>query len=414
MMTLRDRMTNVMPVANQRACGGDWPEGGNYGPGALRAHMTVLFGMADLGEDWSAVYDFVQPLGLLARYQITSDYTEMLPFGGFSGLVAHKTSPALLAMLTPSTDTGVHAATLYSRAAAVTNNDFFDSSEGDVVFELIFGDLTKKADTSGLALSCVSPGSGRFFSRSSLDDGSAYLMAAENMHAYFDHYGYANGDLRFYHGGDCILCASTYRGGAFNGEDVTPAFSTVQANGLVHKYDRNNQIIFAKEASTYSALAMRFESAFSNDRFDENIFSADDPFDYLIREAVHVRPGVLVVRDLSRRRHATDMMLSRFHLGPSAAASNPSTDRYQVGGVTISLASTAAPMVSFVDDKDQQGTVVGKQMQETFPASTDALETVHVFSDGGVTLQSWSAGVAHLSNGQCVTFANGDVTVSSC
>jgi hypothetical protein len=412
--TLRGKLTNVQPVANQRICGGDWPEGGNYGPNALRAHLFVYIGMADIGEDWSTVFDFVEPLGLLMRYQITADNTQMLPFGGFSGLSPHKTSPALLAMLTSTTDAGAHAGTLYNQVQATPKNDFFDASDGDTALELLFGDVTLNADTSGLPLSCYSPGSGRFFSKSSLTDAGAYLMTAEDMHYYFDHFGYANGDVRFYHGGTCLLCPSTYRGPAFSGEQETPAFSTVQANGKTQQYDRNDQILFVHEGDSFSAIGMRFESSLIVDRFDESIFAAADPLDYLIREAVHVRPDALVVRDLHRRRHASDTLVSRFHLGPKDAPANPQPGRYQVGTVTISMSSTLAPMIAFSDDTDQQSNVVGKQLTETFPASTDPVEVIHVFSDNNVTLVSYSGGVAKLSNGQCVTFAAGDVSVASC
>jgi hypothetical protein len=413
LMTLREKLTRIEPVANQRACGGDWPEGGNYGPNALRAHMMVYFGMLDIGEDWSTAFDFVQPLGLTFRYAITNDYTTMVPFGGFSGLLPHKTSPALLAMLTGSTAAGDHAATLYNLAQAV-KNDFGDPSDGDTVYELLLGDVGKHADTSGLPLACLSPGSGRFFSKSSLDDTNGYLVTAEDMHYIFDHFGYANGDLRFYHGSTCILCASTYRGGAFNGEGVTPSFSTYQANSKVQAIDRNNQIFLTRENKDFAAIGMRFESSFVSDRFDESIWDPADPLDYLIREAVHVRPDVLVVRDLHRRRHAADTLVGRFHLGPTAAPTNASATQWQVGNVTVSMSASLMPTVTFVDDKDQSGTLVGKQLLQTFPSSTDPVEVVDVFSDAGVTLVSYSGGVAKLSNGKCVTFAKGDISVGSC
>jgi hypothetical protein len=413
LQTLRKSLSTILPVANQRVCGGDWPEGGNYGPNALRAHMMVLIGMADIGEDWSRAFDFVQPIGLVSRYQITGDYTQMLPFGGFSGLMPHKTSPALLAMLTPTTAGGTHAGTLYNQIAATPKNDFFDSSDGDTAFELLFGDVSANAAVTDLPLACYSPGSGRFFSKSSLADSGAYLMTAEDMHYFFDHFGYANGDVRFYHGGTCLVCPSTYRGPAFGGEGGTASFSTYQVNGKTQKQDRNNQVLFARDAADYSVIAMRFESAFVSDRFDESIFDPANPLDYLIREAVHVRPDVLVVRDLSRRRHDADTLVGRFHLGPKDAPQG-SGSKYTVGALSISMGGTSAPTVAFSDDADQDGNVVGKQMTQTFAASTTELDSVTVFSDTGVTLDSYSGGVAKLSNGKCVTFANGDVKVASC
>ena len=78
------------------------------------------------------------------------------------------------------------------------------------------------------------------------------------------------------------------------------------------------------------------------------------------------------------------------------------------------MSSSLAPTVTFMNDTDQSSTVVGQQMVQTFPASTNPVEIVNVFSDSGVTLVSYSGGVARLSNGKCVTFAKGDVSVGSC
>jgi hypothetical protein len=413
--TLRQKLGTVQPIANQRACGGDWPEGGNYGPNTLRAYLMVKIAMQDIGEDWSAVFDFLQPLGQLFRYAMTADHTQMLPFGGFSGIMPHKTSPALLAMLTDSTRTGAHAAALYSQALATANNDLVDAAEGDTSYELIFGDaVAPAAPVDGMALSCLSSGSGRFFSKSSLDDPNAYLVTAENMHYFFDHFGYANGDVRFFHGGTCLVCPSTYRGFAFNGEDVTDAFSTYQLNGKMQSNDRNNQMVLAREGQGWSAIGMRFESSFAGDRYDETIFDPAGPLDYMIRETVHVRPDVMVVRDLHRRRRDGDSLVARFHLGPGDEPSAIGDGRWQVGPLTVSLQSTLAPATTFVNDLDQQSNLVGKQLLLTFPSSTEPVEVVTVFSDTSVSLVSYAGGVARLSNGKCVTFANGDVDVSAC
>ena len=411
---LRSKLASELPVANQRACGGDWPEGGNYGPAALTAHLFVAAALKDVGEDWSAAYDFVQPLARNYRYQITADGAEMLPFGGFSGISPHKTSPSLLAILSSTTSDGAFASGLFNLLQANLNNDFFDASSGQTAYEMLFGDSTKNPDVSMLPLSYFNPGTGRFFSKSSLVDPAAYQVATENMHYAFDHFGYANGDVRFYHGGTCLLCSSTYRGTAFNGEDETPAFSTFQANDQVQANDRNNQVLFVKEGVGYSAIGMRFESSFAADRFDEGIFSPATPLDYLIREVVHVRPGVLVIRDLSRRRHAADSLVSRFHLGPTDEPVNGAPGQIQVGALHISSFSSLAVAPAFTNDVDQQGTVVGKQMALRFPASTDAVEAVTVLSDTGVGLAGYTGGVARLSNQQCVTFANGDLSVGPC
>jgi len=234
------------------------------------------------------------------------------------------------------------------------------------------------------------------------------------MHYFFDHFGYANGDVRFFHGGTCLVCPSTYRGFAFDGEEITPAFSSYQVNGQMQSNDRNNQILLAREGGGFSALGMRFESSFATDRYDESIFDPAAPLDYLIRETVHVRPDVMVVRDLHRRRHDSDTLVARFHLGPADEPSNVADGRYQVGPLTVSTAGTLAPAIAFSNDADQQGNVVGKQLTLTFPSSTEPVEVVTVFSDTNVSLESYSGGVARLSNGKCVVFANGDVDVSAC
>ena len=65
--------------------------------------------------------------------------------------------------------------------------------------------------------------------------------------------------------------------------------------------NRNNQILFTLESTTWSAIGMRFEASYTNGQYDEGIIDAKNPLDYLIREAVHVRPGTLVVRALHRR-----------------------------------------------------------------------------------------------------------------
>ena len=68
---------------------------------------------------------------------------------------------------------------------------------------MIFADMSQTADVSILPLSYLASGTGRFFSKSSLTDTGAYQVIAEDINYYFDHYGYANGDVRLYHGAAC-------------------------------------------------------------------------------------------------------------------------------------------------------------------------------------------------------------------
>lgn len=53
-------------------------------------------------------------------------------------------------------------------------------------------------------------------------------------------------------------------------------------------------------------------------------------------------------------------------------------------------------------------------MTVTYPTGTGEMESIHVFSDTGVTISSYSGGVLHLSNSECVTFGSGTVAVSPC
>ena len=207
--------------------------------------------------------------------------------------------------------------------------------------------------------------------------------------------------------------SASYRGSDFDGEGLTPDFSTYLVNGQSQGINRNNQIIFVNEAGTFSALGMRFESSYATSRYDEGMVSAANPLDYLIREAVHIRPGVLVVRDLSRRRHSSDTLVARFHLGPAQAVQTIATGHFVVGTLDITSFGPSAVATQFSSDKDTAGNVIGTLLQQTMPLGTSQMELVTVFAEG-VTGQSYANGILRLSNNQCVTFASGQVSVATC
>jgi hypothetical protein len=225
-------------------------------------------------------------------------------------------------------------------------------------------------------------------------------MSAENTSYSFDHYGYANGDVRLYHGDECLVCPSAYRGENFEGEGVTPAFSTYLVNGRDQGIvlGRNNQNLFAIERGNFAAIGMRFESSWPSNRYDEGIIDPANPLDYMIREAVHLRPGTLIVRDLHRRRHAGDTLTAFFHIGSDMLK----ISTFYPGDVTV----------TYGDDKDGGGNRIGKLMQLQFAGNTQPMDIVTVFSET-LTATSYSGGVLTLSDGTKVTFANGTVSVAS-
>ncbi len=411
---LRRKLEDEMPIVDQRACGGDWPEGWNYGPYTTLEFALVNQAMKDVGEDWSADFDFVQHTARSLTYMVTPDFSQTLSFGAYSGNLPHKSSPSLLAVLSTTTADGALAAHLYNGLNANPNNDFGDSSRGDTAYEMIFGDMTQTPSVAALPLSYLNSGSGRFFSRSSLTDTGAYTATAEDVSYLGDHFGYADGDVRLYHGATCLLCPSAYRGSPFRGEDLTSAFSTYSVNGAAEPNNsRNNQVLFATDAGTFAAVGMRFESSWAESRSDEGAADPADPLDYLIREMVHVRPGVLVVRDLHRRRHTTDTMVARWHLGSTSSVQTIAAGQYQIGTIRVGTFYPGGVPSQFSTDTDAGGHAIGTLMQQTLPSSTAQMEMVTVVSDG-VTALSYSGGVLHLSNGQCVTFAAGGVTVAAC
>ena len=408
---LRSKLANEVPILNQRLAGGDWAEGWNYGPYSTTELSLVNTLLRDLGEDWSAGFDWLQSLPRSLTYQTAPDFSETRSFGGYSGNYPHKTSPALLAVLSTTTSDGAYATRLYRSMNANPNNDFADLA-ADTFYEMIFASTAAAADVSSLPLSWLNSGTGRFFSRSSLTDPSAYFVSAENTSFSYDHYGYSNGDVRLYHGDVCLVCPSAYRGVDFDGEAGTPAFSTYLVNGReqVLPRGRNGQNLFTIENGTFAATGMRFESSYVEYRFDENIVEADGPLDYLIREMVHLRPGTLVVRDLHRRRHSTDTVIARWHLGSMTPPQLVGTNHYLAGTLHVSSIEPSGVVVSFSDDIDASRNRVGTVMQIDFPASTAPTERVTVFSET-LSITSYAAGILTLSDGTRVTFANGSVSV---
>ena len=404
-----------MPVLNQRLCGGDWPEGWNYGPYSVMELTLVKQTLLDFGADWGPLFDWAGAEPRWATYQMSPGFTDLRSFGGYSGNVPHKTSPALLAVQSSTTADGPLAARLYASTLAEPSNDLSDGTRGFTAFEMLYADTSATADVSKLPLSYLASGTGRFVSKSSLSDPGAYQVTAENISYYYDHYGYANGDVRLYKGEQCLLCPSAYRGPSFGGEDTTPAFSTYLVNGKEQgSGDRDNQVLFSLEGGSWSAIGMRFEASYTNGQYDEGIIDAGNALDYLIREAVHVRPGTLVVRDLHRRKHAGDTLVARWHLGSTATATSPSANVWDVGGLKITLLGGFTAKPTFAPESDSGSTVIGTLMTETLPAGpTTEVEMVRVFSetDTGV---SYSGGVLKLSSGTCVTFAAGTVDVKPC
>ena len=409
---LRSKLNAEVPVLNQRLAGGDWAEGWNYGWYSTLEMALVNTLIKDLGEDWSADFDWLQQLPRSLTFMASPDFSETRSFGGYSGNYPHRTSPATLAVLSTTTTDGAYAGRLYISMNANPNNDFTDIS-ADTFYEMIFAG-GGAADVNALGLTYLNSGTGRFLSRSSLTDAQAFFVSAENTSYSFDHYGYSNGDVRLYHGATCLVCPSAYRGNAFDGEAGTPAFSTYLVDGReqVLPRGRNNQNLFTIDNGVFAAIGMRFESSYVTERYDESIVQTYNALDYLIREAVHLRPGTLIVRDLHRRRSMTDTLVGRWHLGPLEAVQTLAPGQYQLGTLKVSTVYPAGVSVSFVDDTDTANNRVGSVMQFTFAGSTAPMELITVFSET-LTITSYNAGVLTLSDGRAITFANGTVTTAS-
>lgn len=401
---LRSKLGNEMPVMNQRLAGGDWAEGWNYGWYSVAELTLVNLLLEEIGEDWSADFDWLQGLPRSLLLQVAPDSSEMRSYGGYSGDYPSRTSPAALAALSASTNLGSFAHIIYVAMNANPGNDFRDQP-GDTFYEMIF-DRGGAPPPVALSLSTMNTGTGRFFSKSSLSDPNAYFVSSENTPYAYDHYGYANGDVRLYHGGTCLVCPSAYRGSSFDGEAVTPAFSTYQGQTVV---SRNNQNFLYTERGTFAAIGMRFESSWAVNRYDEGMVSPDDPLDYMIREAVHLRPGTLIVRDLHRRRHDSDPLSAFWHLGPTDPVRNTATG-YRLGALNVSAIYPAGVTVSFADDVDRGGNRIGTLMQLQFAGSTAPMELITVFSET-LTATSYSNGILTLSDGTRIVFANNTVDV---
>lgn len=375
---------------NQRLAGGDWAEGWNYGWYSTLEFSLVNTLMKDLGEDWSADFDWLSGLPVSLFHMVSFDYSQTFSFGGYSGNYPDRTSPSLLAVLSASSPIGW---LLYQSMNANPNNDFTDLP-ADTFYEMIFAKPSPPPPMAYMP-AYFNSGTGRFFSTS-----GPYFVSAENTSYSYDHYGYSNGDVRLYRGTTCLVCPSAYRGPAFDGEAGTAAFSTYTVNGKEQNLPlgRNNQNLFTIQNATFDAIGMRFESSWPSDRFDESIVDPANPLDYIIREAVHLRPGMLIVRDLHRRRHASDTLIARFHLGTDPLK----ISTFYPSGVTVTTS----------DDHDGGGNVIGKLMQLDFASSTSPMELVTVFSET-LTATSYANGVLTMSDGTRVTFANGTVSVQS-
>jgi hypothetical protein len=296
---------------------------------------------------------------------------------------------------------------------AIPGSDIHATQDRQSTFyEMAFGNLTSwSVNLGAMPLSHLNHGSGRYFSKSSLSDPSGYLVTADNISYDGDHYGGANGDVQFFHGSTCLICSAAYRGEKFIGLGTTRDFSTYLVNGHDSGVNRNSQMLFQTETGTWSALGMRFESSYPENRYDEGMMSASMPLDYMIREVVHIRPGTLVVRDLHRRRHASDTLVANWHLGPTQLVQTISIGQYKLGKLNISTFLPPGVTSTFSSDNDRAGMKFGTLLSLTFPSNTEQMETLTVFSET-VTGMSYAGGVLHLADGQTVTFANGGVKLN--
>jgi hypothetical protein len=414
---MHDKLTNEMPVLNQRTAGGDWPEGWNYGPYTVLEFALANQVLKDAGEDWSADMAWQQLLPRSFFYMIAPDYSQSFSFGDYTGNYPDKTSPSMLAVLSATTTSGAFASLIYNQMNANPVNDFGPEAEdypsSSAFYEMIFATNPPAPSLPALPLSYFNSGTGRFFSKSSLTNPAAYFVSAENTTYLGDHYGYADGDVRLYHGTNPLVAPSAYRGPEFSGGGDSTGFSTYEVNGEIEAVNsRNNANMSVIEAGTYSAVIMRFESAWALTRYDEDVVSPDGPLDYMIREAVHLRPGTLVVRDLHRRRHTTDTLAAQFHLGPSNALQTVANG-YQIGTLRVSTFYPPGVTASFTGDTDEGGDPIGTLMQLAFDSSTNALELVTVFSET-LAGTSYTNGLLALSDGSSVTFGtNGVISVST-
>src|SRR5439155_6127801 len=54
---LRRKLKEEASLLDQAECGGDWLEGGNYGPESVQALLLLRTLMKDIGENWDAAFD---------------------------------------------------------------------------------------------------------------------------------------------------------------------------------------------------------------------------------------------------------------------------------------------------------------------------------------------------------------------
>ena len=120
---LWSKLLNEVPVMNQYLAGGDWAEGWNYGPYSVTEFALVNTVLRDAGVDWSADFDWLQHLPRSLLYQVAPDFSETRSYGGYSGNYPHKTSPAMLATLSTTTQDNGYADYLYRSMNANPNNE---------------------------------------------------------------------------------------------------------------------------------------------------------------------------------------------------------------------------------------------------------------------------------------------------
>ena len=414
---LRKKLREEMPTLNQRVAGGDWAEGWTYGWYTCTEFALVNTVLKDFGEDWSFDFDWIQHLPLSLTYTASPDFSAVRAFGDYSADYTDLASPSTLSVLSTTTADGAYAYRLYTSMAAAPINGFHET--GDATFyEMVFASPQgTTANVANKPLSYLNSGTGRFFSRSSMTDTSSYWVSTENTgysSSVSGHFGKSNGDTRLYHGGTCLVCPSAYQGNPFDGLAGTTKFSSYIVNGDEQglSFSKNNQNLFYIEEDTFSAIGMRFESAYVTSRYDQDVVDPADPLDYLIREVVHLRPGTLIVRDLHRRRHSADTLVANWHLGPTTAVSNLGGGRYDISTLHITTFYPGGVTVSFADDDDLGNNKIGTLMKLDFASSTAPLELITVFSET-LTASSYSGGVLTLSDGTPVTFGNGTVRVGN-
>lgn len=431
---LNEKLNWELPVLNQRLCGGDWPEGWHRGALAVQELQLVNVILRDVGADHSVLFDWIEDVPLWLTYAIAPDFTGLTPFGTVTGPNPGEISPALLATLSSTTRSGALASRLYSAALTASGADLRDPSPGFVAWEMLFADTATVADVSTLPLSYAATGTGRWISRSSLSDPDAYQVVAEAMSYAGDGYGHANGDVRMYRGRECLLCPAAYRGSVPDGAATTREFSSFLVNQDPQgPLARNAQIVSMQSSPELSAVALRFASSYASGPYDEHVVDGANPLHYLVREVVHLQPGVVVVHDMHFRRHPTDTITALWHL----ASAGDRTSLNERSFTTPTAAGTlrvdafadffvTPVLTTFEVDADAAGRPIGVVMSESYlndgsvreplrgtPQETDAF---HVFSndaDQGA-VRVWSnlspAGALHvleISPNRCLTFEHG-------